>query len=110
MHFPNRGGPSRPQNTQNFELRSGGLLWRLLHARDHTTKIFVVSTKIFVHAESPPRQRGRLVFGSNLGKDTSGQPEGDCAGINSFPRYVAPARDGSPLAGAIRKVSARHMT
>src|SRR5580692_11258120 len=48
VHFPNRGGPSSPENTQNFKLRDGGFLWRMLHEADDTTKTFVVSTKTFV--------------------------------------------------------------
>ena len=31
VNFAHRGGAARPQNTQNFQLCSGRLLWRRLH-------------------------------------------------------------------------------
>ena len=48
VHFTDRGGAAQPENTQDFELRRRGLLRRTCHRQDHTTKKFVVSTKIFV--------------------------------------------------------------
>jgi hypothetical protein len=48
VNFADRGRAACPEDAQDFELGSGGFLWFLLHWRDHTTKVFVVSTKIFV--------------------------------------------------------------
>src|SRR2546430_14339570 len=49
VDLADRGGPARPQHAKNLQFRSSGLLQRFLkHAREPTTKSFVLSTKFFV--------------------------------------------------------------
>src|SRR5579863_1052621 len=50
MDLTNRRRPARPKDVENLKFRSGRLLRGLFHAEHHTTKTFVVSTKIFVDA------------------------------------------------------------
>ena len=49
VDFANRGRSALPQNLQDLKLGGSGLLRRgVFHAQHHTTKDFVMSTKIFV--------------------------------------------------------------
>jgi 23S rRNA pseudouridine2605 synthase len=49
LDFANRGRSALPENLQDLQLGGGGLLRRgVFHAQHHTTKDFVMSTKIFV--------------------------------------------------------------
>ena|SRR2546427_5813991 len=48
VNFANCRRAACPEDAQDFEFGSGGFLRYLLHEEDHTTKVFVVSTKIFV--------------------------------------------------------------
>src|SRR6185295_18452772 len=49
VDIANRGRPAIPENLKDLELSGSGLLWRgVFHAGHHTTKEFVMSTKIFV--------------------------------------------------------------
>src|ERR1700680_3891864 len=45
VHFADRRRSAVPENAENFEFRSGRFVRRLLHGKEHTTKMFVVSTK-----------------------------------------------------------------
>ena len=48
VNFSDRLRSAAPEDAQDFKLRSGRFVGRLLHGKEHTTKVFVVSTKIFV--------------------------------------------------------------
>jgi len=54
VDFANRGWSAIPEHLEDLQLTGGGLLWRgVFHAMHHTTKEFVMSTKIFVLLWTP---------------------------------------------------------
>src|ERR1035438_58564 len=53
MHFANGRRAASPEDSENFQLGSRRFLRRLRHGKQSTTKIFVVSTKIFVDVNVP---------------------------------------------------------